>query len=141
MSAPLTSLILLQGYLGTPQHLPNGTEIILPVPVTTQGANPVSAIDVFYQITSKLQAHYTRRTTGATNDYVDLVFLFGSYSNTVWEVRDFLNLAHRQAFFDDFAAANEDDTTGSDTNMQMILGLLSDDELAQLHQQAQQPLQ
>lgn len=121
-----------------PQSLPNGTEIILPVPVTTQGANSVPAIDLFYQMSSKLQAHYTRRATGATNDYIDLVFLVSSFSNTIWEMREYFNLEHRQAFFGDFAMRNEGDTTGLITGVKMVLGLLSEDELAQLHQQTQQ---
>ena len=102
------------------------------MPVTTQGATPVSAIDLFYQMSSKLQAHHTRRITGATNDYFGLVFLVSSFSRMVWEIRDLLNLEHRRVFFNDFSATNEDDTTGVVTNMQMILGLLSDDELTQL---------
>ncbi|CAK7227936.1 hypothetical protein SCUCBS95973_006712 [Sporothrix curviconia] len=137
---PISVDIIINGYLGTPQGLPNGTESILPVPVTTQGTAPVSAVDLFYQMSSKLQAHYSRRTLGGTNDYIDLVFLVTSFSNTVWEMRGFLNLEHRWAFFNDFFATSEGDTTGVTTNVQLTLGLPDDGEQPQPLQQ-QQPQQ
>lgn len=112
------------GYLGTPPDLPNGTEELRPVPNTTQGRQAVPVIDLYYQVATKLGAHYTRRQNGGINDYTDLDFLVRQYPQEIYFIRDYLDLDHKWAFYADFAANNDPDST---TFLAQTLGL----ELAQ----------
>lgn len=99
-----------EGNLNTPPDLPNGTEIIYPACETTQGPGQVPVIDVFYQVTAKLQAHYGRRDSGGTKDYIDLVFLVRTYSAQIKRFSQYLNQDHRTAFVDDIRRTRPGDS-------------------------------
>ncbi|KAJ2899146.1 hypothetical protein MKZ38_003393 [Zalerion maritima] len=98
-----------KGNLNTPPDLPNGTEIIYPASETTQGPGQVPVIDIFYQVTAKLQAHFGRRSSGSTKDYIDLVFLVRTYAHQIQAFCQYLNHDHRIAFVDDVALARPGD--------------------------------
>ena len=98
-----------KGHLNTPPDLPNGTELIHPASETTQGPGQVPVIDVFFQVTAKLQAHYARRVSGSLKDYSDLIFLVRAYAGQIQSFCHYLNHEHRVSFVDDVATSQPDE--------------------------------
>lgn len=99
--------IIIGGNLGTPPDLPNGTEQLCPVHSTTQGRQAVPVIDLYYQVTTKLSAHYVRRLNDETKDFIDLSFLVSQYPDQIYYMRDYFNADQKWAFYTDFAAIND----------------------------------
>lgn len=64
-------------------------------------------IDLYYQFTTKLGAHCTRRANGGTNDYTDLDFLVRQEPEQIFFMRDYLDVGLKRAFYTDFAAIND----------------------------------
>ncbi|KAH8907489.1 hypothetical protein BR93DRAFT_877746 [Coniochaeta sp. PMI_546] len=103
--------IIIGGHWGMPPDLPNGTEELRPVPSTTQGCQAVPVIDLYCQITSKLSTHYIRRDINGGSDYTDLEFLVRRYPAEISIMRHYLDVEHKRAFFTDFAAENDLNST------------------------------
>jgi len=95
-------MLKIEGNLGAPANLPNGTESINPA-FTTQGTDPVRVIDLRHQFAAKLSAYYDRQSN---NDYSDIYFLFANNADAIYDFSHRLNLQHRQRFADVYAANN-----------------------------------
>lgn len=111
--------------MNTPPDLPTGSEQLHPLHQTTQGPQPVPVINIFYQLTTKLSAYFTRRETGGRNDYIDLDFLVRAYGQEIYAMRHFFDLEQRYAFYADFAANNDQDTVAQ---LHYMFGLGEDQE-------------
>ncbi|KAI9732271.1 MAG: hypothetical protein M1818_007590 [Claussenomyces sp. TS43310] len=97
--------IIINGNLGTPQRFPRGTQVINPTR-TTQGTGPVTVLNIRYQMSTKLQAFFDRRSE---NDYLDIEFLVMQHGRAIWEVYDYFEAAHCEAFVASFAARHPGD--------------------------------
>ncbi|RMJ09166.1 hypothetical protein CDV36_011223 [Fusarium kuroshium] len=98
--------VIITGNLGTPPDLPNGSEMIRLSPSIPRGSNPeMPVIDIFYQMTGKLQAYSDRQST---NDYIDLQFLVMNYINEVSAISPYLDHDQLVHWFNDYEANNTD---------------------------------
>ncbi|KAB5581053.1 hypothetical protein GE09DRAFT_461148 [Coniochaeta sp. 2T2.1] len=125
--------IIIGGNLGTPPDIPNGTEQIRPAASSTQGRQAVPVIDLFYQVSTKLSAHYTRRDEsriGGNNDYLDLDFLVRAYTEQIFQLQTYLDIEHKWTFYADFATLNDPNTT---LLVSQALGLSRDTDTSQMY--------
>ncbi|KAI6538372.1 hypothetical protein MCOR16_001758 [Pyricularia oryzae] len=86
--------------MGTPDEFETGMELIRPVE-TLQGKSRTWVINVFFQVTTKLNAYSTRRDQGIDRDYTDLSFLIQTYTDQIRSFQGYLNLEHCDLFIQD----------------------------------------
>lgn len=96
----IMTLLVILGNLGTPDEFETGMELIRPVE-TLQGKSRTWVINVFFQVTTKLNAYSTRRDQGIDRDYTDLSFLIQTYTDQIRSFQGYLNLEHCDLFIQD----------------------------------------
>lgn len=94
--------------------------MIRPAVETLQGKSPTAVINLYFQLTTKLSAHSTRRNTGIEHDYTDLAYLIRTYADQVGTFLGYLDVNHCQWFIYD--AITNESQEASDWYSYVLLG-------------------